>query len=286
MLVVAGSVSWGACSTTHRASRPPLPFARGERPLVIGHRGGALERPENTLAALRHAVRVGTDWQEIDVTLSADDVVVVIHDDTLERTTNGTGLVGQHTLQQLETLSAGQPRWSQRKLESLHALGVTTPDFGDAFVHERIPTLEQALALEGTRLMIEMKRIEPDKVRLLACKVVEAVRAQGAGKRVILGSFDIDLLRAAHHCDPSLSLVGIAETSAAIDAHLNLPVAALAVSIGRVEEAVSKAPPHVAVWAWTVCTPKMAHRALNQRAHGLITDVPSALLQHLRPGTQ
>jgi glycerophosphoryl diester phosphodiesterase len=76
-------------------------------PLVGGHRGNPAEQPENTLASFRSAIDVGVDMIECDVHLSSDGQLVVIHDHTLERTTNGSGLVRQHTLAELRELDAG-----------------------------------------------------------------------------------------------------------------------------------------------------------------------------------
>src|SRR5579864_6976064 len=77
------------------------------RILVGGHRGNPAEHPENTLASYRSAVELGVDLIECDVHLTADDQLVVIHDHTLERTTNGVGLVRDKTLAELRELDAG-----------------------------------------------------------------------------------------------------------------------------------------------------------------------------------
>jgi len=79
----------------------------GGAPLVGGHRGNPAEQPENTLASFRSAIELGVDMIECDVHLSSDGELVVIHDHTLDRTTNGTGLVWQHTLAELRELDAG-----------------------------------------------------------------------------------------------------------------------------------------------------------------------------------
>ncbi|MCW3130665.1 MAG: glycerophosphodiester phosphodiesterase family protein [Methanophagales archaeon] len=75
---------------------------------IIAHRGARAEEPENTLRAVRKAFECGVDAVEIDVRFSKDREIVVIHDDTLERTTNGIGKVGEKTLEQLRTLDAGK----------------------------------------------------------------------------------------------------------------------------------------------------------------------------------
>jgi glycerophosphoryl diester phosphodiesterase len=76
-------------------------------PLVGGHRGNPAEHPENTMASFRSAIELGVDMIECDVHLSSDGQLVVIHDHTLDRTTDGTGLVAQHTLAELRRLDAG-----------------------------------------------------------------------------------------------------------------------------------------------------------------------------------
>jgi glycerophosphoryl diester phosphodiesterase len=98
-----------------------------ELPPVIGHRGAAALAPENTLAGLRAAAAAGVRWVEFDVKLTADDVCVLMHDDTLDRTTDGSGRVAATPLAALERLDAG--RW-----------------FAPAFAGERVPTLERTIA--------------------------------------------------------------------------------------------------------------------------------------------
>jgi glycerophosphoryl diester phosphodiesterase len=99
-------------------------------PPVIGHRGAAAVAPENTLAGLRRAHELGARWVEFDVKLSRDGRPILAHDDRLERTTDGRGRFAERTLAEILQLDAGG--W-----------------FGPAFAGERVPTLEQALALCG-----------------------------------------------------------------------------------------------------------------------------------------
>lgn len=146
--------------------------AAGEPPLVVGHRGAAGCAPENTLASFARGVELGADAVECDVQLSADGVPVVIHDPTLERTTNGRGLVAGRTLADLRALDAGA--W-----------------FGPSFAGERIPTLAEVLdwARGRTRLVVELKQ-GPAYDAHLADGVVAAVRSVGRDPQVLLVSFD------------------------------------------------------------------------------------------------
>jgi glycerophosphoryl diester phosphodiesterase len=97
-------------------------------PLLIAHRGGAVEAPENTLAAFRYSLALGIRWFELDVQMSRDGALVVFHDETLDRTTNGDGPIGSLTLEDLRRLDAGS--W-----------------FGSQYAGERIPTLREVLEL-------------------------------------------------------------------------------------------------------------------------------------------
>ncbi len=84
-----------------------MPFFRNGRPRVFAHRGGSALAPENTLAAFDTGLRAGADGLELDVHLSADGVPVVIHDDTLDRTTNASGPVASLTAAELARVDAG-----------------------------------------------------------------------------------------------------------------------------------------------------------------------------------
>ncbi|HET6343343.1 MAG TPA: glycerophosphodiester phosphodiesterase family protein, partial [Myxococcota bacterium] len=102
----------------------PEMFASRRRPLLFAHRGASRQAPENTLEAFDLAVRLGADVLEMDVHLSADGEVRVMHDARLERTTNGTGLLREHTCAALQRLDAGakfltsdgEPRFRDRGL--------------------------------------------------------------------------------------------------------------------------------------------------------------------------
>ncbi len=104
-----------------RLTLPPLPR-------IIGHRGACAHAPENTLASIRKAAALGARWVEFDVRLTADGRLAVIHDETVDRTTDGHGRVADMTLSDLRRFDAG--RW-----------------FGAIFAGERVPSLEEAIAL-------------------------------------------------------------------------------------------------------------------------------------------
>lgn len=151
--------------------RPGHPYLAGA-PLLTAHRGGARLAPENTLEAFRQAVEVwGADILEMDVRLTADGQVVVLHDATVDRTTDGTGSVAELTLAELRTLDAGA------RFENPHG------DANFAASGVRIPTFREVLeALPATRLNVEAK------CREVARPLVELVLEHGAAHRVLVAA--------------------------------------------------------------------------------------------------
>src|SRR5947209_11726578 len=148
------------------------------RILLGGHRGNPAAHPENTLASFRSAIELGCDLVECDVHLTADGELAVIHDHTLERTTNGTGMVGAHTLAQLRALDAGG---------------------------ERIPLLEELFDLVRDRvgLVIETKQ-NPIPYAGLEEKLVAALREHGMVDQVSVISFHHPCIRHLKSIAPDL----------------------------------------------------------------------------------
>lgn len=141
------------------------------QPLIYAHRGSSTHVPENTLAAFARALEQGADGIELDAKLSADGELVVIHDQTVNRTTNGQGRVNRLTLAQLRSLDAG--RWMD-----------------PSFSGEKIPTLAEVFELVGGKMviMIELTNyLSPHDS--LAIKVVELVRKFKLQNSVMISSF-------------------------------------------------------------------------------------------------
>lgn len=146
-------------------------------PLVIAHRGDSAHRPENTLASFAAALELGATIVELDVQLTRDGEVIVLHDATLDRTTDRSGEVGRMTLAEVRRASAGYP-----------AL------FGPAWAGERVPTLAEVLGLvrERARVMIEVKSesVSDDEDGGIEARTVELVRRLDLADRVAIISFD------------------------------------------------------------------------------------------------
>ena len=148
-----------------------------QRVLKIGHRGAAGHAPENTLGAIQTGIALGVDFVEIDVRRTADGVLVILHDETVNRTTNGKGQIDRVSLQEAKQLNAGNG--------------------------EPIPTLEEAINVLAGRagLLLELK------VNGVAQQAVETVRRAGLTAPVIYASFLHEELTQVHIFDPNTPLM-------------------------------------------------------------------------------
>lgn len=157
------------------------------KPYIMAHRGNQVACPENTLAAFQRAFVEGADILETDLQLSADGVFMCIHDGSLERTTSGTGQVGDKTLAELKEYSANCGRAE--------------------FAAERIPTLGELLAVlpAGVALALELKSdrfLEPE----ICWKLAAELHAAGAFERTVVLSFSLARLQAVQAVSPDLPI--------------------------------------------------------------------------------
>lgn len=169
-------------------------------PLIIGHRGYHSKYPENTICSFQAAADHDAQMIELDVTLTKDRQIVVIHDDTLERTTNGQGAVCDHTLSELQQLDAGC--W-----------------FHPCFSGERLPLLSEVLDLMCDQLLINIeikpyaceKGQSPDSIEY---KVMQLVRDRKIVDRILISSFSGDILQRIAQKEKGLSLALLSNTAA------------------------------------------------------------------------
>lgn len=152
----------------------------------IAHRGGAALAPENTLAAFSNAIDIGADYFELDVQISSDDSLMIMHDNTINRTTNGTGSVSSLTYTQLRSYDAGSK-------------------FNASFAGEKIPTLYESLMLaknsaNNIGVVIEIKTTAATVVH----KVVKMVQDLDMRNRVIISSFTLSQITESKTIDASI----------------------------------------------------------------------------------
>lgn len=276
MSAIYGSLAWYAGEP---AADHPFFRERGRSALVIAHRGGAGLWPENTLYAFERAARMGADVMELDVRLTADGALVVVHDATVERTTDGSGRVGEMTLAELKRLDAGY-RW--------------TPDGGRTFplrgAGVTVPTLEEVFAaLPGMRFVIEPRQGTPSPVKAL-CGVI---RQNEAAERVVVGSFSQAVLDEFRRECPSVATsAGPAEVSKFLALHktglseafspamqaLQVPEYAAGTRVLTREFLEAAHERNLEVHAWTVNEAADMRVLLEMGVDGIMTDYPDRLL--------
>ena len=245
--------------------------------IVYAHRGGAKLRPENTIPAFDHGLSLGADGLEFDVHLSRDGVVVVHHDATLERTTNGTGPLAARTADELSRLDAGY-RFDGFRAQS-----------------GGIPTLREVLRrYRDARLIIELKVNEPE----LARRTIDELRAADAVDRAALGSFGTRVLRAARAYEPGIRTGSSREETrlALYRSWVRWPVRRPSFHEYQVPERAGSTRvvsplfvryAHEAglpVKVWTVDDPEDMRRLLSWGVDALISDRPDIAVQVVRSG--
>lgn len=273
LLGIAGCL---ACSDTDKGKNMD-PTTEAAPVQVIAHRGGARLAPENTLAAFRKALELGVDMIEIDVILSADPAIIVIHDDQIDRTTDGEGVVKQLSLAEIKSYDAGS--W-----------------FGEEFAGERIPTLDEVLELINGQatLLIEIKDGD-EEYPGLERMVVDAIHRYKANDWVVVQSFNEQSVIRVRRLDPSLityylmggNFEAFYEKLKREPLPEPLPYHGVAVHHAQIDstKALTLREAGYQLFVWTVNEPADMERLLAIHPAGIITDLPDKL-QELMAGRQ
>ena len=242
------------------------------RTLIIAHRGASRVAPENTLAAFNAAVQLGADAIELDAKLSADGVIVVHHDSTLDRTTSGFGPVSSKTLSELRRLDAGMK-------------------FEGKFAGERIPTLKEVLEAVGEKVLVNVELTNyAQPLDALPNVAISLVRDLGLERRVIFSSFNpVALMRAKRiAADIPVGLLLMPVEPRWVRGLLQKVTQheALHLEDGLVNaEAVAREHANGRVVnVWTVNDAERMRDLVNMGVDGLITDVPDQARKVLLDG--
>ena len=246
---------------------------------IIAHKGASGHAPENTLAAIEMALDMGVDMIAIDVQNTKDEEIIVFHDATLDRTTNGTGIVHDYTLEEIKQLDAGF--WFDPKFEG-----------------QKVPTLKEVLDVVNGRckVLIEIKHMDHPHYDDFAEKLIDVIRLERNGfDWVILESYENEYLEAAHSYDERI------QTKQLMIGEDSTPLLAFYVEsrmhLGRSEktEQLKALNPHYKtlsprrvfrmhargykVYTYTVNTRDEMIIQLNMGVDGLITDYPDMALR-------
>ncbi|MFI6928952.1 glycerophosphodiester phosphodiesterase [Streptomyces sp. NPDC050287] len=253
----------------------------GRRPTVIAHRGASAQAPENTLAAVDKAAELGVTWVENDVQRTRDGELVVLHDDTLQRTTD------------VEEVFPGRAPW---KVKDFTAAEIARLDagswFSPAYAGVRVPTLRQfvhRVERHHRKLLLEIK--DPELYPGVEKQTLELLSNEGwldrrhLRDRLIVQSFSADSVRTVHELDPGVK-TGFLGTPSVAD----LPAYAAftdqinpsygSVSAGYVSTVQAFTGPHcrpLEVFTWTVDDANTARRVSGYGVDGIITNQPDVV---------
>jgi glycerophosphoryl diester phosphodiesterase len=270
-----------------------------DRPLNIAHRGARSLAPENTLAAARRAAMVEADMWELDVRLSADGVPVVVHDESLIRTSNVTGAsfpaaddpwpVQKFTLSELKALDFGS--WFALADPfgqiALHTLSSSETS---AYQGETIPTLAEALTFSSDRglmVNVEIKDLTglPGDTDIVE-QVVRDIESVGMVERVIISSFNMNYIRQSKQLLPEAAVGFISDRELPAPADLLEAIQADAyhphqgcLAASTISDLRKKG---FLVNVWTVNDPQRMNAFIDQEVTGIITDFPQLLRQALK----
>jgi glycerophosphoryl diester phosphodiesterase len=248
-----------------------LPWSGKFPVFMVAHRGFSGGAPENTMAAFKKAMDLAVDMIELDVHLSSDGQVIVIHDDSLNRTTNGKGKVANYPVNELKQLDAGS--W-----------------FGKQFSGEKIPTLKEVLELTRGQMLlnIELKIGELGQYTMkdLADRSLQEVEKAGMLNQVVFASFDPSAIDRILEKNPKVPVALIYNQSWTFPQEVTggRSISVLSCS-GKVltQTNISKAHQRgVMVFVWTLNTEEHMEHFLNMGVDGIITDHPERLIKILQ----
>lgn len=263
---------------------PAHPFFSDDDFLVIAHQGGNLIRPDNTMLAFENAVALGVNVLEMDIHGSMDGALVVMHDETVDRTTDGSGRISDLTLTQIKALDAAY-RWSSND-------GVTFPYRGQGVT---VPTLEEVfIAFPEVRMNIEIKQTDPS----IAEPFCGLIRDYGRSHSVLVASFHKSAIKQFRAACPGVatamvqaeiqnyfllntlflsSLYQPPAEAFQVPQYFDLPV------LGRTHVTTdrfinSAQQLNIQVHVWTVNDPAEMAQLIAAGVDGIITDRPDLLL--------
>ena len=249
-------------------------YQANTRPLIIAHRGGAGLWPENTLFALQEAAKLGADLSEIDIHMSRDGVLVAIHDESVDRTTNAKGLVQELTLAELKSFDAGY-QWTNDG-------GRTFPFRGRGI---KIPSLNEIFsAFPKQVISLEIKQNDPP----IAAALRETINRHGKMKQALVSAFNARTMKVFRRLCPEIasaaSNVEIQRFSRLsrlyLDRAFSVKAHAFEVPFDSLTQHFIKAvhKKNKRIDVWTVNKAEDMERLLSWGVDGILTDFPDKLL--------
>ena len=260
--------------------------------LNIAHRGARSLAPENTIAAAQKALEVGADMWELDTGILADGELIIMHDDTLERTTNVAqvfpnktkALLHEFRLNEIQQLEAGSHFVNKDPFGQI-AAGVVPQDSLDSFSKTPIPTLEQALVYTKDnhwKVNVEIKSIRATRKDMtIVEKTISMIQSMEMEKNVLISSFNHEYLKRAKQLAPTIQTGWL--TFAGMRIHRTAVQKAQCEAYHPSLVGLNKAKVQhfqslgIAVNVWTVNKKEDIQKIIGLKANGIITDFPQYL---------
>ena len=277
LLVVITMVVIAKPASDHPYYSSDLPY-----PLVIAHQGGDGLWPGNTLFAFEQAAALGVDVLEMDLHITRDDVLVIIHDETVDRTTNGTGTIEELSLAEIQMLDAGY-NWSEDD-------GKTFPYRGAGIT---IPTLEETFqAFPDYRMTIEIKKT----TRSMALPFCEMIRSHGMQDKILVASFHDERMAEFRRVCPEvatssarqettvfvlLSKAFLSRFYSPSFKSLQVPEESSGITVMTDQFVRAAHERNLRVEPWTIDDPEQMKLYIDWGVDGIITDRPDLMLQVL-----
>jgi glycerophosphoryl diester phosphodiesterase len=232
---------------------------------VIAHRGFSSAAPENTLAAFEKAIQSGADYFELDVRQTKDDSIIVIHDQSLNRTSVQKGKVSKMTYAELEAVSVGYP-----------------DQFDQSYKGEKLPSLREALKLAKSKIKVCIEI----KVHSAEEEILRTVRELEMEEEVIIFSFYKDVLKKIRQLDEDIPILYLKSRANKNSIRKAKEMDAQAIGVGGKtkldKDFLSFAHAQgLEVWRWTVNDEKSMRNLIDLGIDGLITDYPEKALEIL-----
>lgn len=278
LLILLGAYRWVTA-----APRKPQPYLASDHPLILAHQGASAYAPSNTIPSFQKAVEMGADVLELDVHLTRDGAIVVAHDDTVDRLTNGAGRIRDFTLADLQKLDAGYRFTTDG--------GATYPYRGKG-IH--IPTLEEVFkTFPQARVNIEIK--EGDQP--IAQPLADLIHGMGMAKQVLVVSVYSKAIQDFRKVAPDVATAAskseilsmVIQWKIGLGFLWHAPADAVqipfetressGIDLGRAGLVRVAHGRNVKVHYWTVDDPAEMKKLLQLGADGLITDKPDVALQ-------
>ncbi len=223
--------------------------------LIIGHRGACGHTTENTISSVKKSLEIGVDAIEIDVRKTADNKVILMHDYTIDRTTNGTGKVADLTLEQIESYQ--------------------TED------NQKVPTLEAVLNLVNKQAIVDIEIKDNDVIPYLCTIVSDYLKKDWTSSNFIISSFDLIALRNFYKIEPTINLMAIIANATENWLHIleEIPITMIAAPHDSIyQDFVEEAHENeLEVIAYTVNTEEEIKRMFDLCVDGIISDYPDRI---------